>query len=107
MSARASLPLSLSMFVIALASAGCDDSLKSVSLIEETRVLGARVETETDETRSSPKPGERALLRFFVAAPNGEPRIAYALSVCAVGLTNSGFPPCAGTAFASTVQTDA
>ena len=107
MSARASLPLFLSLFAIALSSAGCDDSLKSVSLIEETRVLGARVETETDKTRSSPKPGERASLRFFMAAPDGEPRFSYALSVCAVGLTNSGFPPCDGAPFASAVQTEA
>lgn len=107
MSARASLPLSISLLIAALPSAGCDDSLKSVSLIEETRVLGARLEVETDPTRSSPTPGERASLRFFVVAPNAEPRFSYALSVCAVRLANSGFPPCASEPFASALETEA
>jgi len=92
------------LVALALVSNGCDDSLKSVSLLSETRVLGARVEVEADPTRSSPKPGEHAALRFFVAAPDGEPRFSYALSVCAVRLTNSGFPPCAGAPFASALQ---
>lgn len=106
MSARTSLPLSLSLLAAALCSSGCDDSLKSVSSIEETRVLGARVEVEADESRSSPKAGERASLRFFVAAPSGEPHFSYALSVCAVHLTNNGFPACASAPFASVVQAE-
>jgi hypothetical protein len=109
MSARTSLHRSLSLFAVAaaLGSVGCDDSLKSVSLIEETRVLGARVAVEADETRSSPMPGERAQLHFFVAAPSGEPQLSYALSVCAVRLTNNGFPPCASAPFASAMQVEA
>jgi len=106
MSARTSLPLSISVFAAALCLAGCGDSLKSVSLIEQTRVLGARVEAETDPGRSSPLPGERASLRFFLAAPNAEPNFSYALTVCAVHLTDNGFPPCAGAPFASVVQAD-
>lgn len=105
MSARTSLSRSLAGFALALCGAGCDDSLKSVSLIEETRVLGARVEVETDPLRSSPSPGERASLRFFVAAPNGQPQIAYGLSVCAVRLVNNGFPTCESAPFASALET--
>ena len=107
MSARALLARCVPVLAAALCSAGCDDSLKSVSLIEETRVLGARVEVDTDPLRSSPYPGERASLRFFVAAPNGEPNISYALSLCAVSLTNDGSPPCADAPFATAVQADA
>ena len=107
MSARTSRTLRLAGFAALLSSAGCDDSLKSVSLIEETRVLGARVEVEADPTRSAAKPGESAALRFFVAAPSAEPQISYALSVCAVQLVNSGFPPCAGAPFASALQAEA
>src|SRR6478752_5070111 len=108
MSARTSLHRSLSLFAAAaaLGSVGCDDSLKSVSLIEETRVLGARVEVEADETRASPMPGERASLHFFVATPNAEPQLSYALSVCAVRPTNNGFPSCESAPFASQVQVD-
>jgi hypothetical protein len=101
MSTRTAFPRSLCLLAVALCNVGCDDSLKSVSLIEETRVLGARVEVETDEDRSSPNAGERASLRFFVAAPDGEPHFSYALSMCAVRLTNNGFPPCTSTPFAS------
>jgi len=86
---------------------GCDDSLKAVSLIEETRVLGARVEVDSDPTRSAPRPGERASLRLFIAAPNEPALVSYALSVCAVSPVNTGFPSCAGAPFASTVQIEA
>src|SRR4051794_18759907 len=106
MSARISFRTSLSVFVTALASAGCDDSLKSISLIEETRVLGARIEVEADPLRASPQPGEQASLRFFVVSADGAPNVSYALSVCAVHWTSIGFPPCASAPFASTVQID-
>ncbi len=86
--------------------AGCDDSLKSVSLIEETRVLGARVEVTSDATRSSPEPGESASLRLFVAAPSEPFDVSYTLSVCAVSPVNSGFPSCAGAPFAATQQAE-
>ncbi len=108
MSAHASLPQSLlrSLLGAAFLVMGCDDSLKSVSLIEETRVLGARVEVDGDPTRSSPQPGERAQLRLFVAAPDAPARASYALSLCAVSPVNSGFPNCAGAPFASTLQAE-
>lgn len=96
--------------VVALGAAwfciGCDDSLKSVSLIEETRVLGARVEVLTDRARSSPRPGERATLKLFVAAPSEPASSSYALSVCAVRPVNSGFPSCAGAPFGTAFQAE-
>ena len=82
----------------------CDDSLKSVSLIEETRVLGARVEVASDATRSSPQPGEQASLRLFLAAPVEPAQVSYTLSVCAVSPVNTGFPSCASAPFASVQQ---
>jgi len=107
MSARNSLPLSLSLIATCWFGAGCDDSLKNVSLIEETRVLGARVESDSDPTQASPPPGEHASLRFFVVAPSGAPSFSYAVSLCAVGSTNFGFPPCAGAPIASAQQIEA
>jgi hypothetical protein len=97
-----SWPLLAAVFLLA----GCDDSLKSVSLIEETRVLGARVEVASDATRSSPEPGESARLRLFVAAPSEPFNVSYTLSVCAVSPVNSGSPTCAGAPFASTQQAE-
>jgi len=107
MNARVSPPLSASLFVVALFAAGCDDSLKDVSLIEETRVLGARVESQSDPVRGAPLPGETASLRLFVVAPDGAANFSYGLSVCAVRLTNFGFPPCASAPFASTDEVEA
>lgn len=98
MNARASTCLAL--LGAAFLSLGCDDSLKRVSLIEETRVLGARTEVEGDPLRSSPKPGERATTRFFVAAPGGAPSVSFALSMCKVKPVFSGFPDCVGAPFA-------
>jgi len=54
-----------------------------------------------DPTRSSPAPGERAEVRFFVAAPSGQPQVSYALSLCAARATNAGFPNCDGAPLAS------
>ena len=85
---------------------GCDDTLKRVSLIEETRVLGARAEVDGDPLRSSPEPGERATVRFFVAAPDGPASVDYALSACAVKPTFNGIPQCSGLPFASTQRTE-
>ncbi len=106
MSTQLSRPLACMLLGAAFLGAGCDDSLKSVSLIEETRVLGARVEVVNDPERSSPLPGESANVHLFVAAPNGAPHLGYALSVCAVSPTNTGFPSCAGAPFAATLQAE-
>lgn len=102
MSKRTSRSSFLTLVATGLCGVACDDSLKNVSLIEETRVLGARVESDSDTTDAAPKPGEPASLRLFVAAPNGTPNFSYAISLCAVELTNLGFPACAGAPFAST-----
>lgn len=101
MSARISLPLTLSLGLAGLCSASCDDSLKQVSLVEETRVVGARVESEGDTNQATPLPGQHASLRLFVVAPNGEANFSYALSLCAVAPSNFGFPPCADAPFAA------
>jgi hypothetical protein len=88
----------------ALLSVGCDTPLKTESLIQDTRVLGARVEVAGDPERASPAPGEQAHLRVFVAAPSGALNIAYALSLCGVTPTESGFPSCGSAPFASALQ---
>ena len=85
----------------AFSSLGCDDALKDEALIQETRVLGARVEVAGDPQRSSPAPGESAHFELFVAAPGGALNVAYALSLCGVSPTNSGFPACASAPFAT------
>lgn len=104
MKTRASL--CLAVLSAGTLSLGCDDTLKRVSSIEETRVLGARSEVDGDARRSSPEPGERSTVRFFVAAPGGPASVDYALSACAVKPTFNGIPKCAGLPFASTQRTE-
>ncbi len=106
MSARIPLFKVLAWLVSGCAFVGCADPLKDESLIQETRVLGARVEVAGDATRGSPGPGEQAHLGVFVAAPGGSPSVAYAISLCAVAPSNTGFPSCVGSPFASTLQAE-
>ncbi len=89
---------------VAFAQFGCDDPLKEESLIQEPRLLGARLEVSGDSERASPAPGETAHFSAFLAAPDGAPSAGYAFSVCGVQPTNSGFPSCATTAFGSALQ---
>jgi len=93
-------------FGAAFVAFGCDDPLREESLIQETRVLGARVEVEGDAGRASPAARETAHFSAFLAAPDGAPSAGYALSVCGVQPTNSGFPSCATPAFGSVLQPD-
>ncbi len=90
----------------AFSAFGCDDPLKEESLIQEPRVLGARLEVAGDTARASPAPGEIAHFTAFLAAPDGAPNAGYALSVCGVQPTNSGFPSCATSVFGGTLQAD-
>lgn len=48
---------------------GCDDDLPVATLIEDTRMLGSRIEVVGDEDRSTPHPGETARVTYALAAP--------------------------------------
>jgi len=106
MSARRRLTwtLSLASSSAALLAVGCDTPLKTESLIQDTRVLGARVEVADDPERASPAPGEQAHLHVFVAAPSGTLNISYAFELCGVTPTESGFPSCGSPPFATALQ---
>lgn len=83
-----------------LLAIACDDPLKEVDVIEETRVLGARVEVEGEPERASPAPGETATVRWFVVAPDVEPELSFRLVVCEATSGDSGVPECAKEPFA-------
>jgi len=63
-------------------SLGCDEPLKSVELVVEQRVLGARVEVTGDAGRAAPAPGESASVTLLVAAPELQPALGFALAAC-------------------------
>jgi hypothetical protein len=62
--------------------AACGEPFDPPSLIEKTRVLGARVEVTGDFTRATPRPGESATVTWIMAAPEALPPLAWTFVVC-------------------------
>jgi hypothetical protein len=69
------------------ALAACGEPFDPPSLIDKTRVLGARVEVTGDATRATPRPGETATVTWIMAAPGALPPLAWAFVVCRYGGT--------------------
>ena len=86
---------------------GCDDPLKSVELIDEPRVLGARVEVAGDPGRAAPAPGESATVTLFVAAPALEPAFGFALAVCRAAPRQGTRGSCESAPFAQIIRENA
>lgn len=86
--------------LVAVSTWGCDDPLKKNELVEEPRVLGARIEVEGAPERAAPFPGESATVRFLVAAPELEPALGYAFVACHSAPANVGLPSCEAAPFA-------
>ncbi len=83
---------------------GCDDPLKSVELVREPRVLGARVEVEGDAGRAAPAPGETATVSFLLAAPALDTPLGFALAACPAEPRRGGRSGCAGEPFAQVLE---
>jgi hypothetical protein len=66
-----SIALSFAIALLALLPA-CDDDLPKVTLIDHTRVLGARQSVIGAETRAIPKPGETVRMTWAMAYPDLE-----------------------------------
>jgi hypothetical protein len=84
---------------------GCDDPLKSVELVAEPRVLGARVEVADDAGRAAPAPGENASVRFLVAT-NAPATLGFQLSVCSASPRRGARAACAAEPFAEVSRGD-
>ena len=85
---------------------GCDESLKSVELVAEPRVLGARVEVLGDAARAAPAPGETATVSFLVASPELTPSVGFALAACSAAPHEGGRSACAAAPFAEVSSED-
>jgi hypothetical protein len=85
---------------------GCDEPLKSVELVAEPRVLGARVEVAGDTARAAPAPGESATISFLVAAPEPQPSLGFAFAVCSAAPRRGGRSACADAPFAVLSRAD-
>jgi hypothetical protein len=88
-------------FGLLFALAGCSDPLKPVDLIEEPRVLAARIEVDGDPGRVSPLPGEAVHVRWLVATPTGDASSGFALAVCSAATQGHGLAACLQAPFAS------
>lgn len=94
----------LKLLNLAVLLAGCEDPLKSVELVAEPRVLGARVEVGGDPGRAAPSPGERATARFLLASPALTQSVGFALAACPAALRNGARGDCEGDFFAQIVR---
>lgn len=86
---------------------GCDEPLKSVELVAEPRVLGARVEVAGDAARAAPAPGEAATASFLVAAPELSLSLGFALAACPAASRRGGRSACAAAPFAEVASDNA
>ena len=66
--------------------AGCGPTFDPASLIETTRVVGARVEVEGAPERATPTPGETANVTWLIASPEAPPPpLSWAFALCSPG----------------------
>jgi hypothetical protein len=88
------LPISIVLVLCAiaamlLAAAGCSNDLPVASVLERTRVLGARVEVASDPGRADVSPGETASVAWFVAGPSAAATLDWGFALCTTAVTNA------------------
>jgi hypothetical protein len=93
-------------FALGLWLLGCDDPLKTVELIEEPRLLGARTEVMADAGRAAPAPGETATVTFLLASPAVAQTQGFALAACPAVARRGARSECAAEPFAQIVSAD-
>jgi hypothetical protein len=71
--------------LLGLLLAGCGPTFDPASLVNTTRVVGARVELDGAPDRAMPKPGETATVTWLVTTPGATPPLAWAFALCAPG----------------------
>jgi hypothetical protein len=94
--------LSLSGLIVPLS--GCDEPIKEPQLIENSRVLGARIEAAGEPGRAELAPGETATVRWWVADPRPLRPLTWVFGVCPAEAATSGLPQCGGPIFFETVS---
>ncbi len=77
------LPRAVATLLLAAVAIGCGPTFDPASLIEKTRVVGARVEVDGAPDRASPAPGETATVTWLVTSPAEIPALGWAFALCA------------------------
>jgi len=80
------VPISIALIVAAtvamLLAAGCSNDLPLASVLERTRVIGARVEVASDPGRAEVAPGESATVEWIVTGPAAPTSLDWAFALC-------------------------
>jgi hypothetical protein len=83
-----------------LGGVACGDPLKAPQLVEEPRVIGARVEVDGAPERATPAPGEGAVVRWLLGFPAAPVAMTPGFVLCPGIPSAAGTPECASTPFA-------
>jgi hypothetical protein len=88
------LPISIVLVLggivaVLLAAAGCDNDLPVASVLERTRVLGARVEIAADPGRADVAPGGSATVAWIIAGPSAPATLDWAFALCTTATTGA------------------
>jgi hypothetical protein len=78
-------PIAIALLIagaLAIWLAGCSNDLPVASVLERTRVLGARVEIASDPGRAEVSPGEAATVAWVVAGPAAPATLDWAFALC-------------------------
>src|SRR3569623_2463004 len=71
-------------------AAGCGPTCDAASLVETTRVLGARVTAGTDApSRATPSPGEAAAVTWLVTGPTAPAAQGWVFALCQPALSGA------------------
>jgi hypothetical protein len=77
---------SMAVVALALVAGACAPEMDPVSLVEKTRVIGARVEVEGAPERSTPRAGETVNVSWLMTSPDAMPdtvaRLGWAFLLC-------------------------
>lgn len=76
------LPLGAASLLLATVAIGCGPDFDPGSLIEKTRVIGARVTVDGAPERAAPAPGETATVTWLVTSPAATPPLGWAFALC-------------------------
>jgi hypothetical protein len=84
-----------------ISASACSDPIKDAQLIEELRVLAARLEVTAEPGLAWPRPGDDAVVRWLVVAPGPAPAFAWQLVACLAEPGPQGLPQCVADPFAT------
>ena len=90
--AIATLTPLLLLGLAALLIVGCGPEFDPASLINKTRVVGARIEVEGAPDRATPMPGETANVSWLVTSPGATPPLGWTFTACVPGTAGRQSP---------------